>query len=139
MAALFALRPCLSSLEREQAFDVRRSVLCGELHLGREAAHDADDASAQLVLAYAGEKPVGTGRLLSRGDQWLLEHLAVLPPYRRKGLGRLLVGYFEAAARDSGAADLVAVAPRSASAFFIAVGYGVEKEESDVTLLRRQL
>jgi GNAT superfamily N-acetyltransferase len=107
-------------------------VLCGELHLGREAARDAEDETAHLVLAFAGEKPVGTGRLVQRGELLLLEHLSVLPQYRRQGLGRLLVGYF---AGEAGV-DLLAVAPDTALAFFVAAGFIVEKEDPPVAFLR---
>jgi len=84
------VRPAASSVDREQAFDIRRSVLCGELHLGREAARDPFDEEAFHLLALDGEKPVGTGRLLRRGSHWIIEHVAVLAPYRRQGTGRSL-------------------------------------------------
>jgi len=135
----FHLRPCFSSLDREQAFDIRRSVLCGELHLGREAARDDEDERAQLVLAVEGEKPVGTGRLVQRGVFWQVEHLAVLPLQRRRGLGLELLDYFEGLAREAGAVQLVAVAPIAARSFFLAAGFIVEKEDSKVALLRRLL
>ena len=129
----------LSPLEIEQACDIRRSVLCGELHLGREAARDADDDTAHLVLALEGEKPVATGRLVQRGGLHLLEHLAVLPRFRRLGAGRAMVAYFVTAAKEAGVRELVAVAPQSARAFFVAVEFVVEKEDGEVALLRRQL
>lgn len=133
------LRPALSALEREQACDLRRSVLCGELHMGREAARDAEDDTAYLALVWDGEKPVGTGRLLAQGGLHQLQHLCVLPQYRRRGLGRLLVAHFEGVGREAGAAELVAVAPQGAQAFFVAAGFIVEKEDGEVALLRRQL
>lgn len=135
----FLLRPALSALEREQACDIRRSVLCGELHLGREAARDDADADAVMVLAWAGEKPVGTGRLMERGGLVLVEHLCVLPNYRRQGLGRLMVEHLEELCRKSGAGAMAAVAPLSARAFFRATGFIVEKEDADVALLVRKL
>jgi GNAT superfamily N-acetyltransferase len=134
LSSAFTLRRCLSPLEREQACDIRRSVLCGELHMGREAARDADDETAHLVLALAGEKPVGTARLVPRGGLQMLEHVSVLPQYRRQGLGRQMVGYF---ARSAGA-DLLAVAPSPGLAFFLASGFLVEKEDPPVFLLRRK-
>ena len=146
MAALFRcgppltdIRPCLTRLDREQAFDIRRSVLCGELHLTREAAQDADDDTAYLAVAWNGEKPVGTGRLLQRGPFWQLEHLCVLPEQRRHGVGRQLLGHFAAQARSKGSASLLAVCPVAAQVFFHKTGFTLEASQGDISVLKLEI
>ena len=131
------IRPCLSRLDREQAFDIRRSVLCGELHLNREAAQDEDDETATLAVLWRGEKPVGTGRVVQRGSYWVIEHVCVLPEQRRQGLGRALVDYLHAQSLRLGAPELVAVSPVASSAFFARCGFAQVSAQSDLVLLKR--
>jgi N-acetylglutamate synthase-like GNAT family acetyltransferase len=133
------IRACLSSLDREQAFDIRRSVLCGELHLNREAAKDDDDEHAYLAIAWEGEKPVGTGRLLQRGDFWVLEHLCVLPEQRRQGVAKALIGHFQARAAGQGAAEILVVSPVQSSAFFLKAGFAMQGSQADLVVLKRGL
>ena len=114
MIPLSAPRLTRSGLEREQVQDLRRSVFCGELSWDREAVDDGWDGDAELALAVEGVKPVGTARLLHRGDEWHLELLAVLPRQRRQGRGRGLVEFLAALARRKGAVRLLAVANREA-------------------------
>ena len=135
------IRPCLSSLDREQAFDIRRSVLCGELHLNREAARDDDDDSAgtYLALAWEGEKPVGTGRLLQRGSFWVLEHVSVLPEQRHRGVGQALLGHFRAQAQARGVRDLLVVSPAVASPFFLKAGFAMQGAQGDLVVLQSLL
>jgi N-acetylglutamate synthase-like GNAT family acetyltransferase len=134
-----SIRPCLSRLEKEQAFDIRRSVLCGELHMNREAAQDEDDASAYLAIAWEGEKPVGTGRLLQRGQFWQIEHLCVLPEQRKSGIGHSLVEHFLAQARAQGSQELVAVSPVAAQAFFIRQGFSLAASQGEISVLKRPI
>jgi GNAT superfamily N-acetyltransferase len=130
------IRPCASPLDREQAFDIRRSVLCGELHLNREAARDDDDEGAYLALAWEGEKPVGTARLLQRGDFWVLEHLCVLPEQRRQGVASALLGHFKARAQAQGAQDLLVVSPAVSSPFFLKAGFAMQGSQADLVVLK---
>ena len=133
------IRPCLSRLEKEQAFDIRRSVLCGELHMNREAAQDEDDADAYLALAWQGEKPVGTGRLLRRGPFWQVEHLCVLPEQRKTGVGRQLLEHFADHARAQGSQELVAVSPVGAQVFFHRLGFSLAGSQGDISVLKRPI
>jgi GNAT superfamily N-acetyltransferase len=136
---LTEIRPCLSSLDREQAFDIRRSVLCGELHMNRDAARDAEDDEAYLAIAWVGEKPSGTGRLLQRGTFWVIEHLCVLPEQRKAGLGRSLLAHFQSQALARGSQELTVVSPVSAQAFFLREGFTLAGSQGDISVLKRPI
>ena len=133
------IRPCLSSLDREQAFDIRRSVLCGELHMNREAARDDEDAHAYLAIAWVGEKPSGTGRLLQRGDFWLVEHLCVLPEQRKAGIARALLAHFQDQAKGRGSQELTVVSPVGSQAFFLREGFVLAGSQGDISVLKRPI
>lgn len=134
------LRTCAMALEREQAQDLRRSVLCGELHYSRDLVQDGFDAlpGAWLGLALAGPKPVGTLRLRQEGS-WMLEHLAVLPAWRRRGVGRGLVNAALGQARAAGAAEVLACGPEAAGPFFSALGFSADRTEAGLTVWKTRL
>jgi GNAT superfamily N-acetyltransferase len=112
-----------SALEKAQIQDLRRSVLCGELHWPREIVEDDADGAAQLALATLGAKPVATGRLIEREGCFYLELVAVLQRFRALGIGRSLVEAIEARARQAGATRLRVLAPDSARDYFGKLGY----------------
>jgi GNAT superfamily N-acetyltransferase len=113
------IRLAQGNLELEQAADLRRSVLCGEFHWPREII--ADPPGAIVFLAFFGAKPIGTLRLLKLGTTCQLEALAVLPAFRRKGLGKAIL---QAAESEPGQAQVFrALAPAESASFFIPCGY----------------
>lgn len=128
------IRPALSPLDREQVYDLRRSVLCGEMHLDRDAVRDALDEGARLLLAWDGEKPVGTGRLVWRGSAACAEMLAVLPGWRRRGIGQGLLRRLADLARQDQAATLTLVGPKGLLPFLQGLGFDVISQDVDVVL-----
>lgn len=139
MPGVTQIRPCLSALDREQAFDLRRSVLCGELHMNRDAARDAEDEGAYLAIAWVGEKPSGTGRLLQRGTFWVVEHLCVLPEQRKTGIGRALLAHFQSQALARGIQELTVVSPVGTQAFFLKEGFVLAGSQGDISVLKRPI
>jgi len=119
--------------------DLRRSVLCGELNWDRAAVADGQDANAELLLGFDGPKPVATARLLQRESRWLLELCAVLPQRRRQGWGRAMADALAQKAREQGATQLHALAPRASAPFFLSCGFCVDHEDSEVLFLARTL
>ncbi len=128
------LRAPASAAEREHCHDLRRTVLCGELHLDGAAARDELDAGAFHLLAFDGEKPVGTGRLCRRGGRCVVEHVAVLPAWRRRGVGRALVlGLLRQGAGQAG--EVWAVGPAAAVPFLEACGFSLKVEDQGTVLM----
>ena len=107
--------------------------------MNREAAKDDDDATATLAIAWLGEKPVGTGRLLKRGDFWVLEHLCVLPEQRKSGVGLALLRHFESQAVAQGSQELTVVSPVGAQAFFSKAGFSLAGSQGDISVLKRPI
>jgi GNAT superfamily N-acetyltransferase len=128
-------------LEREQAQDLRRSVLCGELHLHRDLVDDGQDEipGTWLGVAWSGPKPVGTLRLRRGPDAWHVELLAVLPLQRRSGVAKELLGAALQRARQDVSVPVMAVGPLEASAFFKAQGFEVVAQESGLTVWQKAL
>ena len=76
--------------EQKNVIDIRRSVFIDEQQIPVEIEIDAFEKSANYVIAYFGEEPVGTARWREIGDSIKLERFAVLKNYRNKGIGRKL-------------------------------------------------
>lgn len=133
----FEIRSIHGGLELEQAFDLRRTVFCGELHYARDLVEDGQDPGAWLGLALDGERPVGTLRLRQVNELWMLELLAVLPSKRRQGLGRALVEAALDFARGQKAPSILAVAPLQTQAFFSRLGFDVARQEGSVIVLHK--
>jgi len=58
--------------------------------------------TAQAVLALVGATPAGCVLYEMKPDHVYFFRLAVLPPYRRRGIGGALIGYVEARAQERG-------------------------------------
>lgn len=66
---------------RHQVFEVEQGV-------AHELEFDGQDEAAQHLLAYYDQQPVGTTRIRYLSPQTAkIERLAVLPEFRRKGIG----------------------------------------------------
>ncbi len=129
------LQRAVSAFDLEQARDLRRSVLCGELDWPREAVLDPqDDSAAEVWLAWLQDKPVATARLALRDSQASLEALAVLPLYRRQGLGRQLILHLAALAKTQGQTQLLALSPESPAAFFQSMKFEARESRETWTL-----
>ena len=83
----------------DAASRVRTAVFVREQGIPVELEWDAADAGCLHCVAFDGERPVGTGRLLPDGH---IGRMAVLPDWRRAGLGGEILEHLVAAARARG-------------------------------------
>ena len=107
------------------AFDVRRSVFVEEQGVDPKLEWDGQDDDAVHVIAVLGERVVGTGRFLpSQGDsQARIGRMAVLPEYRRQGLGAQVLEILEAEARKLGMTQVLLHAQVQVKDFYASHGY----------------
>ncbi len=74
-----------------QASKIRYSVFVEEQHVPEELEYDGFEAESQHYLLFLNEKAVATCRWRHTVKGIKLERFAVLPEYRGKGLGEVLV------------------------------------------------
>ena len=77
--------------ERAAIEAIRRAVFQEEQGVAPELEFDGYDPSAQHLLAYLNNQPVGTARIRKVSQRAKIERLAVLPVARRQGIGRKLM------------------------------------------------
>lgn len=70
---------------------IRRAVFVEEQKVPETLEHDEHDATAIHLLAIEAGRPVGTARLLVRGEIGKIGRVAVLPDRRGHGLGAALI------------------------------------------------
>ena len=117
---------------RERASPIRFEVFVREQRVPAEIELDDMDAKCLHALAFHQEKAVGTGRLLPDGH---IGRMALLKPYRGKGIGAAMLERLIEAARARGHREVALSAQVHAVPFYRAHGFveeGAEYEEAGI-------
>lgn len=113
--------------ERQGAVQVRLRVFVEEQGVPTELEMDEHDAAALHAVALAGGWVVGTGRLLRHADgEGRIGRMAVLPDWRRRGVGGRLLALLEGEARSRGLRRIVLHAQAYVTDFYARHGYREE-------------
>ncbi len=112
---------------------VRRAVFIDEQGVPEALEWDADDAGAVHLLAVDDQgEAIGCARLLPDGH---IGRMAVLPPWRGRGVGRALLAAALDAAQARGHACVQLSAQTHAADFYVGAGFvrmGDEYEEAGI-------
>jgi len=83
-----------SDSELKAAFEVRRLVFVKEQNISEDLTFDDHDRQALHMVVMDGERAIGTARVLFlSNNQAKLERMAILKPFRRRGIGRRIICY----------------------------------------------
>lgn len=107
--------------QKAQCFAIRQEVFVEEQHFTRE--FDATDDTALHLLAASQGVPMATARLFQENGVWVVGRICVRKPFRKLGLGRLLLSAAEQKARELGAQELTLSAQNRAMGFYEKCGY----------------
>ena len=88
--------------DQMKAMMVRCIVFCGEQGVPYTVERDEFEASAVHILGALEGEPVATGRLRYFPDYAKLERIAVLRPYRKRGIGSELTRFLISVAQERG-------------------------------------
>ncbi|WP_445613771.1 GNAT family N-acetyltransferase [Geobacillus sp. YF-1] len=108
----------------EDALRVRRLVFIEEQHVPEEEEIDQFEDDAFHLVLYDGDIPVGAGRLrfIDEGVG-KIERICVLPSYRGRGAGRMVMEAIEQLATSKGAKKVKLNAQTHAEPFYQKLGY----------------
>ncbi|MFN3649102.1 MAG: GNAT family N-acetyltransferase [Armatimonadota bacterium] len=124
------IRPVRGWREFELALEIRRAVFVQEQGGPPEDEPDAWDSCARHWLVLAGERPAGTARVYQpRRGLAKLGRIALLPEFRGRGWGALLMRALEQYAGSLGVTELALDAQVCAVPFYERLGYVPEGEE----------
>ncbi|MCZ0874457.1 MULTISPECIES: GNAT family N-acetyltransferase [Peribacillus] len=114
------------------AFHIRKEVFVEEQGFLLEFEFDEFDtlnALSEHILVYYNEKPVGTGRLRVVDGLGKLERICILEPYRKFGLGKIILKTLEDIAKEQGITQVKLHGQTQAEGFYKKLGY---RTSSDV-------
>ncbi|MFJ7993027.1 GNAT family N-acetyltransferase [Peribacillus frigoritolerans] len=114
------------------AFHIRKEVFVEEQGFPLEFEFDEFDTLNTLsehILVYYNEKPVGTGRLRVVDGLGKLERICILEPYRKFGLGKIILKTLEEIAKEQGITQVKLHGQTQAEGFYKKLGY---RTSSDV-------
>lgn len=110
----------------EKAFHIRKEVFVVEQGVPLEDEFDEFDSlggQCEHILVYDNEKAVGTGRLRVVDDFGKLERICILEPYRKFGLGKVIIQTLEEIVKDKEIDRVKLHGQTQAEGFYKKLGY----------------
>jgi predicted GNAT family N-acyltransferase len=127
MGSSFVVRCADWDRDREDLRRVREAVFVREQKVPLELEWDGLDEACVHVLALdRGGLPIGTGRLLPDGH---IGRMAVLPSWRRHGVGAALLNELVRLATERGLVQVMLNAQVQAIGFYARYGFAADGEE----------
>ncbi|MFP5106263.1 GNAT family N-acetyltransferase [Neobacillus sp. C211] len=108
------------------AFAIRKEVFVKEQGVPLEDEFDQFDTLNGLcehILVHYNEHPVGTGRIRFIDGVGKLERICILEPYRKFGLGKIIIKALEEIAEERGASQVKLHGQTQAEGFYKKLGY----------------
>ena len=115
----------------EIAFHIRKEVFVKEQNVPLEDEFDEFDTLNELskhILAYYNDQPVGTGRVRLVDDFGKLERICIFEPYRKFGLGKVILKTLEEIAEEKGLSQVKLHGQTHAEGFYKKLGYQTSSE-----------
>lgn len=84
---------------------------------------DTLDAPCEHILVYYNEQPVGTGRIRVVNGLGKLERICILKPYRKFGLGKVIIKRLQEIAEEMGVSQVKLHGQTQAEGFYQKLGF----------------
>ena len=127
---MFDVKIALTSQQREDAFSIRNKVFVEEQGVPVTLELDELDKTATHFVVYTAETPIGAGRLReTTPGTGKVERICVLPEYRGRQLGKLVMNSLEKHAKKEGLEKIVLNSQSYAIPFYEKLGYVITSPE----------
>jgi predicted GNAT family N-acyltransferase len=114
----------VSDRELKEAFEVRKRVFVEEQGISENLVFDDYDGEALHMVVEDGERVIGTARVLFlAANQAKVERMALLEPFRRKGIGRKIISFLDEELRNRQVQLVVLHAQSGVVAFYKSCGF----------------
>ncbi|QDH23806.1 GNAT family N-acetyltransferase [Saccharibacillus brassicae] len=116
----------------EQAFAIRRDVFVAQQGVPLEDEFDEFDTldgRCRHLLILSGETAVGTGRIRAVDGAGKLERICISAPYRKHGIGRIILNGLERLAAGQGLRRVKLHGQTQARGFYEKLGYLAASDE----------
>ncbi|MCM3784563.1 GNAT family N-acetyltransferase [Neobacillus mesonae] len=121
-----------SNEDLQIAFDIRKKIFVEEQGVPLQDEFDEYDVlngSSEHILVYLEAQVAGTGRIRFVNGVGKLERICILKPYRKFGLGRIVINSLETIAKEKNIEQVKLHGQTHAEGFYQKLGY---KTISDV-------
>ena len=113
-----------SPADMQRAYAIRRRVFIEEQRVPEEIELDADDAHAFHAIAILDGVAIGCGRMLEHGGSEVkIGRMAVLPEFRKTGVGAHILRFLIERARTRGFRKAILHAQLTAEGFYLKEGF----------------
>lgn len=113
-----------SETELNGAFDVRRQVFVKEQGVAEDEEYDGYDSESLHVVVKDGDRVIGTARVqFPTTNQAKIERMAILEPFRRKGIGGRIMAFLYEELRNRQVKQVVLHAQYPVIAFYRSCGF----------------
>ena len=110
--------------ELEKAFEVRKRVFVSEQGIAENLEWDGSDGEALHMVVKEGDSVIGTARVLFlTNNQAKIERMAVLEPFRHRGIGRGIISFLSEELKKRAIEQVVLHAQYTAIGFYRACGF----------------
>ncbi|GIO18794.1 acetyltransferase [Oceanobacillus oncorhynchi subsp. incaldanensis] len=116
----------------QKVFEIRKEIFVKEQEVSEDEefdAFDSLDADCNHILVYYDNKPVGTGRVRAVEEVGKLERICILKPYRKYGLGKVIVQSLEEIVLQKGLTRAKLHGQTHAEGFYHKLGYETVSDE----------
>ncbi|ALM29748.1 GNAT family N-acetyltransferase [Bacillus altitudinis] len=114
------------------ALNIRKSVFIDEQQVPESEEFDQFDTlqeKCQHVLVCHGNEPVGTGRVRIVDGTGKLERICILKPYRKYGLGKVIIRELEKIMQEKGITKIKLHGQTQAEGFYKKLGFQTASDE----------
>jgi predicted GNAT family N-acyltransferase len=111
--------------EYEDALNVRKIVFVDEQNVPIEEEIDQYEDDCYHFITYNNDEPIAAGRLRKIQDGGKVERICVLKPYRKQGVGKLIMDAIEKKAEQLNISPLYLNAQTHAKHFYTNLNYKV--------------
>lgn len=115
----------------QKAFDIRIDVFVNEQGVPLEGEideFDTLDGRCEHILVYHEGQPVGTGRIRWVEEFGKLERICIKKPYRKYGLGKVIIQGLENIAKGKGSKKVKLHGQTQAEGFYHKLGYNTSSD-----------
>ena len=113
-----------SDRDLKEAFGVRKKVFVEEQGISEDIEFDGCDSEALHMVVKDGERAIGTARVqFLTPSQAKIERMAVLKPFRRRGIGSEIISFLNEELRNRRVEQVVLHAQYSVVDFYKSCGF----------------
>lgn len=117
-----------TSKEKQDAFNVRDRVFIEEQGVDPEIEHDSCDEHSIHIVGYLDQRPIAAGRVQIVAGKGKIQRVAILKPYRNRGLGKQLMLAIEQIIKKNKINSSYLNAQSHAVPFYHAIGFKVSSQ-----------